>query len=92
MAKITIPTEAGNCAIQDGTLRKLIQQAAISWHPEAVYFTTFEGQRTAFMVFDMTDTSDMLPFAAPFFERLGALVELAPVMNTDDLQKGWSRL
>lgn len=87
-----MPTEAGNKAIQDGTMGKLMQGAADSWHPEAMYFTTFDGQRTAFMVFDMPDTSDMPPFAEPFFAGLGALVELSPVMNSDDLQKGLSRI
>jgi hypothetical protein len=44
------------------------------------------------MVFDMPDPSDMPPFAEPLFESLGADVELAPVMNADDLQKGLARL
>ena len=92
MAKITMPTEPGNKAIQDGTMTKLMQGAADSWHPEAMYFTTFDGRRTAFMVFDMPDPSDWPPFAEPFFQHMGALVELSPVMNTDDLQKGLSRI
>ena len=92
MAKITTPTEAGNKAIQDGTMGKLMQAAAERWHPESMYFTTFDGQRTAFMVFDMADPSDMPVFAEPFFEGLDALVELSPVMNTQDLQKGLSQL
>jgi len=92
MARISMPTVAGNKAISDGTIGNLMQGAADRWRPEAMYFTTFEGQRTAYMVFDMADASDMPVFAEPFFEGLEADVALAPVMNAQDLQKGLSQL
>jgi hypothetical protein len=92
MAKISMPVEAGNQAIKDGTIGTLMQRAAERWKPEAMYFTTFDGRRTAFMVFDLPDASDLPPFAEPFFRGLNADVELAPVMNADDLQKGLSQL
>jgi hypothetical protein len=92
MAKITMPTDTSNKAIQDGSIGNLMQETAGRWHPEAMYFTTFDGRRTAFMIFDMQDSSDMPPFAEPFFQGLGALVEMSPVMNGDDLQKGLSQL
>jgi hypothetical protein len=44
------------------------------------------------MVFDLPDASDIPPFAEPFFNELNADVQLAPVMNGDDLQKGLSQL
>jgi hypothetical protein len=42
--------------------------------------------------FDLADSSDMPPFAEPFFMELNADVMYAPVMNGDDLQKGLSKL
>jgi hypothetical protein len=92
MAKITMPVESGNQAIRDGSLGTVIQRAAERWKPEAMYFTTFDGRRTAFMVFDLPDASDIPPFAEPLFQGLDANVELAPAMNGDDLQKGLSQL
>jgi hypothetical protein len=92
MAKITMPVESGNQAIKDGSLGTVIQRAAERWKPEAMYFTTFDGRRTAFMVFDLPDASDIPPFAEPLFQGLDANVELAPAMNGDDLQKGLSQL
>ncbi|HEY1671006.1 MAG TPA: hypothetical protein VGG54_35345 [Trebonia sp.] len=92
MARISMPVESGNQAIKDGTLGAVIQRAAERWKPEAMYFTTFDGQRTAYVVFDLPDTSGIPPFAEPFFTALNAGVELAPVMNGDDLQKGLSQL
>jgi hypothetical protein len=67
-------------------------RAAEHWKPEGMYFTTLDGHRTAHMVFDLPDASGMPPFAEPFFMALNADVELAPVMNGDDLQKGLSQL
>jgi hypothetical protein len=92
MARISFPVEAGNRAIQDGTLPKLIGEMTERWKPEATYFTTFEGLRTAYVVFDLPDSSGIPVFAEPFFTGLQAQIELAPVMNAEDLQKGLSSL
>ena len=92
MARISMPVEAGNQAIKDGALGAVMQRAAERWKPEAMYFTTFDGQRTAYMVFDLPDASGIPSFAEPFFRELNANLELAPVMNGDDLQKGLSQL
>jgi hypothetical protein len=92
MAKITIPVESGSRVVKDGSIGELIQTAALRWKPEAMYFGTFEGLRTAYMVFDMPDSSDMVPFGEPFFMAVDAEVEVVPVMNADDLQKGLGKL
>lgn len=92
MARISIPVESGNSGIQSGSLPKLMQQTAERWKPEAMYFTTFDGKRTAYIVFDMPESSSIPQFAEPFFMELNAEVQFAPVMNGDDLQKGLSGL
>lgn len=92
MAKVSIPVDAGNRAIQAGSLPKVIQQTAERWKPEAMYFTALDGVRTAFIVFDMADSSVLPSFAEPFFMELNAEVELTPVMNSDDLQTGLASL
>ena len=65
MARICIPVESGNKSIQDGSLPKVIQQTAERWHPEAMYFTTFDGRRTAYVVLDLPDSSALVEFAEP---------------------------
>ena len=92
MARITLPVESANKAIKDGRLPKVIQRATERWKPEATYFTTFDGLRTAYMVFDMPDVSDIPPFAEPFFMEFDASVEIVPAMNGEDLAKGLSQL
>jgi hypothetical protein len=92
MARVSMPVEAGSQAIRDGRMPKLMQNVAERWKPEAMYFTAFDGRRTAFMVFDMPESSDLPSFAEPLFQELGADVQIAPAMNADDLQRGLSRL
>jgi hypothetical protein len=92
MARISIPVESGNRGIKNGTLGAVMQRAAERWKPESMYFTTFDGRRTAYMVFDLPDASSIPPFAEPFFTELDADVELAPVMNGDDLRQGLAQL
>jgi hypothetical protein len=92
MARITIPVGPGNRAVSDGSLGKIIQVATERWHPEAMYFTTYAAQRTAYVVLDLPDASDIPPFAEPFFNGLDAEVEIFPVMNPDDLMQGLAKL
>jgi hypothetical protein len=92
MAMVTMPVEAGNQAVKDGSVGKLIQTAAERWKPEAMYFGGVEGKRTAFFVFDMPDSSDVVPFAEPFFQGINAGVAIIPIMSADDLQKGLGKL
>lgn len=44
------------------------------------------------MVFDLQDSSDLVTINEPLFMELGALLEVQPVMNSEDLQKGLAAL
>ena len=88
MLKIMIPTEAGNEAIEDGSLPKVIEAAMGKLNPEAAYFLVEDGLRTAMMFFDMHDASDIPGIVEPLFMGIDAELELLPVMDADDLRKG----
>lgn len=92
MLKLELDTAAGNKAIADGTLPKILEQIMENTQPEATYFGTESGHRTAFIFFDLADPGDIPMIAEPAFAHLGANVTFMPVMNRDDLQKGLSRL
>lgn len=92
MVRVRIPAAAGNKAIKDGSLPKIMQSFADKHKPEAMYFTTFDGDRTMYAVFDMAATSQMVAVAEPFFMGLDAQVAYAPVMNPQDLQTGLGSL
>jgi hypothetical protein len=89
---VEMDTDASNRAIKDGSLPKLMESALEQIQPEAAYFTTHEGYRTAYMVFDLQETSQMVQIAEPFFAGLNAKIDWSPVMNPQDLQEGLSRL
>ncbi|MFJ5260898.1 hypothetical protein ACIQAC_10600 [Streptomyces sp. NPDC088387] len=92
LLKASMDTEKANEAIRSGTLGKLIQEAMEQIKPEAAYFTTENGQRTAFLFFDMQDSSQMPVISEPFFLNLDAKISYTPVMNMDDVTKGLSQL
>jgi hypothetical protein len=89
---VEMDTEATNSGIKDGSMAKLMDSALQNMHPEATYFTTHEGRRTAYIVLDINEPSQMVQLSEPFFMDLKAKVDWSPVMNADDLQKGLSQL
>jgi hypothetical protein len=88
MMKVSIPVEAGNKAIRDGSLPKTIMSFVEQMKPEASYFAPDAGKRTAFFFFDLKDPT-MIPTAAePFFANLNASIEICPAMNLEDMKVG----
>jgi hypothetical protein len=69
---VTIGADAGNRANKDGSLAKVIEAFTRDFKPEAAYFTTTGGDRTAYFVFDLKDPSAMPSVAEPFFMALNA--------------------
>jgi hypothetical protein len=92
LMKVKLDTEAGSRAIEDGSLARVMQQTLGSLQPEAAYFGPEDGVRTAFIVFDLKDPSQLPPLTEPLFRNLKATIEMFPVMNQDDLQKGLQQL
>jgi hypothetical protein len=88
LMRVTFPVEASNAAVKDGTLQNTLETLLEKLKPEAAYFYAHEGKRSALMVFDLKDSSDIPVIAEPLFMRMHASVELFPVMNGDDLRAG----
>jgi len=88
LVKVEIPVETGNQTIRDGTLPKKMQSILAELKPEAAYFTTLNGRRTALLFLDMQNPAQMVSVAEPFFLAFNATVEIIPAMNPDDLMKG----
>jgi hypothetical protein len=92
MMKMQIDTEAGSRAIADGSLPQLMQETLGRLEPEAAYFGPEDGIRTAFIVFDLEDPSQLPALTEPLFSKLKANIQMFPVMDREDLQKGLGRL
>ena len=88
MMKVKMDTEAGSRAIEDGSLPKLLEATMERLQPEAAYFGPEGGVRTAFIIFDLKDPSDLPSISEPLFRGAKAKVEMLPVMDRADLQKG----
>jgi len=85
LLKISLPVEAGNAGAKDGF--KAIQQILMEQKPEAAYFTSFDGERTALLIVNIDDVSQMVEISEPWFLAFNASVEWKPVMLPGDLQK-----
>ena len=78
--------------IADGSLPQLMQETLGRLQPESAYFGPEGGVRTAFVVFDLKDPSELPAVTEPLFNQLKAQVEMFPVMNQEDLQTGLQQL
>jgi hypothetical protein len=87
LLKVSIPVEAGNATISDGSLPKTIESILGDLKPEAAYFAEENGKRTGFIFFDLKDTSQIPAVAEPWFLAFNAHIELHPAMNLEDLKK-----
>ena len=87
LLKVSVPVEAGNAAIKDGSLPKNIQSILAEQKPEAAYFYEENGKRTALVVVNLKDPSEIPAVAEPWFLAFNASVEFHPAMNADDLMK-----
>ena len=85
LLKISMPVEAGNAAAKEGF--KAIPQILEEQKPEAVYFIADGGKRTAIMVVDMGDVSQLTAIFEPWFLAFNASIEVTSAMVAEDLQK-----
>lgn len=92
LLRASMPVEPGNAAAKAGTMGSTIQSILEELKPEAAYFTDYKGMRTAFIVLDMQDTSQIPSIAEPWFIAFNAQVEIHAVMLPEDLAKAGSAI
>ena len=82
-----IPHEPFNSLVRAGTAGETLAKILASLKPEAVYFTEEHGRRSAIMVIEMTNASEVPRFAEPFFLKFNADCRFRIVMSPDDLSR-----
>ncbi len=83
----TVPIDAGNQAIMDGSLMGKIQNYLGEIKPEAAYFTIKNGQRTMIAVLNMERADKMPAVLEPLWLDLSVSAQMYPAMIAEDLQK-----
>ena len=87
LLKASIPTEAGNAGIRDGSMMKNMGSILEDAKPEAVYFFIENGKRTCLMIIDMNEQTQLPSAVEPWFLSMGADITMVPVMNGEDFEK-----
>lgn len=81
-----LPTDIGNALIRDGSLGPKLQSCLEPMKPESAYFTVNDdGERTAYVVFDLKDSSEIVKMAEPWYMHFQGRLTLRPVMNSQDM-------
>ncbi|MBV9303909.1 MAG: hypothetical protein JOY53_17510, partial [Acidobacteriaceae bacterium] len=65
---------------------KVIETILAEQRPEAAYFFAENGCRTALLVINMGDASQIPAIAEPWFLAFNAAIDVVPVMVPQDLQ------
>ena len=85
LLRVSIPMESGNAHIKAFTLGSTIDRILADLKPEATYFFADDnGNRSATIVFDMKDSSQIPAVAEPWFLAFNAKVSFRPVMTPQD--------
>lgn len=88
MMKVSIPVKYGNKGVTKGYLAQTVMGFVEKYNPEASYFVTEGGERTAIFFFDATNPSDIPSIAEPFFMNLNASITITPAMDLNEMRSG----
>ncbi len=92
MLRAHLDTAATNEGIKTGALPQGMKALIDKVKPEAAYFGLHEGVRSCWIVFDLKDSADLPSVAWDLFVQYNAEIEVAPVMNAEDMQKALGAL
>jgi len=85
---VSLPTEAFNAAVRDGTASQKIGRILDEQKPEAAYFTERDGVRGAYLIVEVENPTRIPALAEPWFLTFNSGVEFRIVMSPEDLRRG----
>ena len=84
---VTFPHEPFNTYVRDGSIGGKMKRILDDLKPEAAYFTELDGRRSAILIVNMDDTSQIPAIAEPWFLTFNADCHVHPAMVPADLAK-----
>ncbi len=87
LLKITPSLESFSAYIKDGSVEQRMQTIIGDAKPEAAYFGEFNGKRTAILIVNIDDVSQIPVLAEPWFLQFNAEIEFHAVMLAEDLAR-----
>ncbi len=87
---VNLTTGPANDAARRSELGEKIGAILDELQPEAAYFGTEDGMRTAYLIVHMKDASELPKLAEPWFLAFDAEIDLCPVMTPEDLGRAGS--
>ena len=84
---VSMPVEKFNQVVRDGVAQEKLGRILEETKPEAAYFTATDGNRSALLVVNLANSSDIPRVAEPWFLHFDASIELLPLMTPQDLQQ-----
>ncbi|MGH6802905.1 MAG: hypothetical protein ACREC3_06000 [Methyloceanibacter sp.] len=86
LLNVLFPHEPFNALVRSGEVGNIMKRILDDLKPEAVYFTEQGGKRSAILVIEVANPSEVPKFAEPFFLNFNANCRLGIVMSPDDLK------
>ena len=81
------PHEPFNTYVRDGSAGAKMQRILGELKPEAAYFTEVDGHRSAILIVNLDDPSQIPALAEPWFLTFNADCQFHPAMVAADLAK-----
>lgn len=83
-----MPTEYGNKLLQDPSFPKKLEGVLNQIKPDAVYFSSIDGERGIYMIVNLQSADMIATIAEPLWMMFNCKLDFEPVMELADLQKG----
>ena len=87
MITCRIPVEKRNQSAKAASLHSTIHSIMEELKPEAAYFSEIEGARSAYIVVNMDDASQISAIAQTLFLGLGATIQVHRVMVPEEMSQ-----
>ncbi|NIQ16099.1 MAG: panthothenate synthetase [Candidatus Dadabacteria bacterium] len=82
----SMPHEPFNNLVKEGKADQVMGSILEDLKPLSVYFTEIDGKRTALLIIEMENSSEIPKYAEPFFLNFNADCSFRIVMDSNDLK------